>query len=281
MKLAEALETRTVEEINQYVVALRAFAGGHWPEGKRKQQLITYLEEQLSRTRVARSIWEALKPLDQRFVSYAIANEGRVDLAAFRAHYGTVPESYLAGRPNPYGRRRKLVPLELLFHRERYGYSFGPRATRTVLPDEISAVFAEIAPSPDLTPELEGRLLEVAVPGEDMCCYRLDRTALLASSAGSQTVDDVTSFLRDASDGPLPDEAEAWLSEVARAHAALEVVDRAVILNVRSREALTAIRGDSKAMRLVQLLAGDTVVVPAKSEARFRTRLRELGYGIA
>jgi hypothetical protein len=45
--------------------------------------------------------------------------------------------------------RSLIVPLQLLFHRERYGYSFGPRATRTALPDEIRAVFAEIAPPPD------------------------------------------------------------------------------------------------------------------------------------
>jgi hypothetical protein len=62
---------------------------------------------------------------------------------------------------------------------------------------------------------------------------------------------------------------------------AVEVADRAVILSMRSREAPAAIRGDLKAMRLVQALDGDIVVVPTKSEARFRTRLRELGYGIA
>lgn len=110
--------------------------------------------------------------------------------------------------------------------------------------------------------------------------YRLDTETLLASLESGLAIEDARSLLREGADEPLPAEVEAWLDRVGRNRGALAVAGAATVLRVREPEVLELIESDAALGNAVHAVAGDTVVVAADQEDRFRKLLRARGYGI-
>ncbi|HEV8044644.1 MAG TPA: hypothetical protein VGP38_05645, partial [Rubrobacter sp.] len=130
MRIEERLWGKNVEDLRELIRIL----GGPGPEGTRKEFLIRYIVEHLTRPGSLEELWESLDPLSQKAVAAAYHNDGKLDKGAFVARYGRLPGRKSNGLLYSY--RRKLIPLDLFIYRDE-------------LPRELMPLLASLMPPPE------------------------------------------------------------------------------------------------------------------------------------
>lgn len=162
----------------------------------------------------------------------------------------------------------------LLGQASAYQVPEGLSAPRFTIGNDLTL---RLDPARTPTPLLEEWLDRVATPlGGGR--YRLETRTLLEAVEGGTPVEHLRAFLERGHDGPLPSVVTRWLQEIEGRLGALEHQGGALLVGVRSSAALEAILADGVLGKMVELIGGSTLVVPARREAAVRKRLKDLGY---
>jgi hypothetical protein len=148
-------------------------------------------------------------------------------------------------------------------------------------------------PSLRVLPNLEVTLMASAGTSSDAlfldrCCeraservWRITLPQLLKAAEDGVDVKQVVTFLKDRSEGLLPQPVEAFFKDAQ--NRAGKVTDRGEARLLECADAPTAhlIVNDSRLKNICFLAGGHYVVVPAENDTKFRKLLRELGYVIS
>lgn len=129
-----------------------------------------------------------------------------------------------------------------------------------------------------LMPVVKAQLEQVAVP-EGEASYRLDAQKLLLALEQGSDAGALADFLVRHS-GALPPEVSAWLQQVAQDARAFSVGGQMLRIRAARDDLVQLVLADAELGKFSQQLGARTLVIPAAREARFRARLRELGYGL-
>jgi hypothetical protein len=165
MKLQEILQSYTAEQLKKLV----RVPGGPGPDGTRKEHLVSYLVERLTRPDSLAELWERLDSLSQKAVAAAYHAGGELNEEAFAAQYGELPVRRGDDLIYGFGYEIEVVygyeplPLDLFIHRGE-------------LPEELMALLEPLVPPPDRF-RLEGleRVPEaVEIDGETFPLLRAD-----------------------------------------------------------------------------------------------------------
>ncbi|MBA4116697.1 MAG: hypothetical protein H0X71_09775 [Rubrobacter sp.] len=178
MRIEERLWENNVEDLR----ALIRLLGGPGPEGTRKEFLIRYIVEHLTRPASLEELWEGLDPLSQKAVAAAYHNDGKLDRGAFAARYGRLP-----GRKSDgllYSYRREPIPLDLFIHRGE-------------LPRELMPLLASLVPPPE-----KFRLQGLAKAPEEIKAHG-EHLPLLRTDTERAGLHDLEAYLRLLRQGSL------------------------------------------------------------------------------
>jgi hypothetical protein len=126
---------------------------------------------------------------------------------------------------------------------------------------------------------LKAQLEQFAVPAGE-AAYRLDAQKLLLALEQGIDLESWRDLLARNGAGPLPAEVNRWLNEVHSASGAFTVDLQMVRVRAASAELVQLVLADAELGKFCQALGNRTLVIPASRQARFRARLRELGYGV-
>jgi hypothetical protein len=182
VSLEERLWGYTVDHLQQLVRVL----GGPGPEGPRKEFLVRYIVERLTRPDLPAELWDSLDTLSQKAVAAAYYNGGEFNEEAFVAQYGARPRRRNHGYSHIYlhGYKRELLPLDLMLYQNR-------------LPRELMPLLAPLVPPPEKF-QIEG-LLEAPEKVE----VRGKRLPLLQADTERAGLHDLEAYLRLFQQGAL------------------------------------------------------------------------------
>ena len=130
-------------------------------------------------------------------------------------------------------------------------------------------------------PSVEERLLlDAWCEKEGEGAWLITRTKVMAALERGMDIAEITRFLEQREEPPLPERVEALLNRCAENIGALKPPKPALLVECRDRKTAETIAGHKEARRLC-VLAGDRhLVVQAEHEDQFRALIRVLGYGI-
>lgn len=157
--LRETLQSYTVTSLKE----LAGLVGGPGPEGSRKEQLVDYLHERLTRPDSLVELWESLDALSKKAVAAAYHGGGRLNEDAFFAQYGDLPGRRGEGFAFMFGYRYEPETLDLFLHRGE-------------IPGDMMDLLAPLVPPPDkFLPEgFERTPYALKVDGETFTFLRAD-----------------------------------------------------------------------------------------------------------
>lgn len=131
MSLEERLWSYNADHLKQLV----RVCGGSGPEGTRKEFLVRYIVERLTRPDSLEKLWQRLDHLSQKAVAHAYHNGGELNEEAFVAQYGARPRR--RGHSHRYySHKRELLPLDLFIYYDE-------------LPRELMPLLERLVPPPD------------------------------------------------------------------------------------------------------------------------------------
>lgn len=129
----------------------------------------------------------------------------------------------------------------------------------------------------DLTPNDQYQLELVAVlikKGQ----YQLDTSQLLTSIEDGISWQQMTDFLTERHQGPLPGEVWAWLTKLQDNSAIFKKGSRALFIKVKSAAILEMALKDPVLGKMCHQIDKRTLVISSSKEGSFRRRLKELEY---
>ena len=129
-------------------------------------------------------------------------------------------------------------------------------------------------------PSLEYQLQQICV-FEGKGIYRLDAAHLLTALEEGGKFDDLTGFLAERHQGPLPAEVTAWLEQVKDNSKAFSVNSQALYIKTQNAELAQLALEDAVLSAFCHRVDNRTLVIPANREKTLRNRLKELGYGVS
>ena len=129
----------------------------------------------------------------------------------------------------------------------------------------------------DLLPNERLQLEAIAEP-VDSQTYQLDEVKLLTAVEGGQQMDQLITFLQANQQGELSTRVSDWLSRLQQNQGAFKEAGTAVLIQLNQPSLMTLTQQDKTLAKLCQKLDDKTVLVQSSRLARFRKRLKELGY---
>lgn len=130
-----------------------------------------------------------------------------------------------------------------------------------------------------LTPMLKAQLEQFAAP-ETEFAFRLDTERLLLTLEQGADLEATRDFLARNSGGALPVEVKRWLDEMRDASEAFTVDKPMLRIRAASEELVQMVLADAELGKFSQALGNRALLIPASRQSRFRSRLRQLGYGL-
>ena len=129
----------------------------------------------------------------------------------------------------------------------------------------------------DLLPN-ERLQLEVMAEPVDSQTYQLNELKLLSAVEGGQQLDQLITFLQANHQGELLAGVSEWLSRLQHNQGAFRETGPAVLIQLNQPGLMTLTQQDKTLAKLCQKVDGKTILVQSSRLARFRKRLKELGY---
>ena len=158
---------------------------------------------------------------------------------------------------------------------DRYEPAIPPRRTRLTLFSDLRVQSSAPLPPPDRV------LLEIYAEPESDGRWRLDLSRSLSAVERGHDVTQLGKFLAARDDQPLPERVEGFLRTVELGACALKPEGAAVLIKCASKEIADRIVADQQAAKYCRRAGSLRLVVPAKSEAKFRRAAHALGYALS
>jgi hypothetical protein len=143
------------------------------------------------------------------------------------------------------------------------------------------------------SPELQLDIVRGALAGEEALLldnwavplqpgsWRLDRDRSLAAIEKGHAISELKGFLESAGGQPLPAPFASFIALCERNGTALKMLGNAVLIECRDAETTAQIAGRPETSALCLRAGPKTLVVRSNQLARFRERVRALGFGMA
>ncbi len=129
----------------------------------------------------------------------------------------------------------------------------------------------------DLLPN-ERLQLEVMAERVDETSYQLSEMKLLTAVESGQSLEQLIAFLQANHQGAMPPAVSDWLSRLQQNVGAFTEASTAVLIQLNQPGLLELTQQDKTLTKLCQKVDDKTVLVLSSRLARFRKRLKELGY---
>lgn len=111
--------------------------------------------------------------------------------------------------------------------------------------------------------------------------WQLDKAKIMAALERGMKITELSDFLRQREEQPLPESVEALMNQCAKNIGALKSIKPALLIECIDRDIATSIAEHREAKKLC-LLAGERhLVVRSEHEERLRELIRVIGYGMA
>ncbi len=217
-------------------------------------------------------LWEYLATIGALDLAYLPPGEADIEAAPYYGHDG------------PYFSRYdglfyfRINPLGAYLFGQAGDYQAAKVGMAPLLEIDAERVVKVLDPA-RLTPMLIAQLEQVGAPVGDGA-YRLDQQKLLLALEQGSDLDGVREFLLRNSGDSMPLAVARWLDEVKEASRAFTRAGAMLSVRAASPELVQLVLADAELSKFCTALGNRTVVLPANREARLRSRLRELGYGL-
>jgi hypothetical protein len=120
--------------------------------------------------------------------------------------------------------------------------------------------------------------LEAVAELVDPQTYQLDEVKLLTAVEGGQQLEQLITFLQANHQGELSTPVFDWLSRLQQNQEAFKEAGAAVLIQLNQPGLMTLTQQDKALAKLCQKVDDKTILVKSSRLARFRKRLKELGY---
>ena len=148
------------------------------------------------------------------------------------------------------------------------------KAIFSINADKRVQVMASLSPAERL------QLEAIAEPIDEQN-YELDEEKLLTAVEGGQALDLLIDFLRSGHQGDLPPAILDWLFRLRKQQGAFKEVDSAMLIQLAQPELLDLVQQDQVLTKICRPVDEGTILVRSSHLARFRKRLKTLGYLLA
>jgi hypothetical protein len=148
------------------------------------------------------------------------------------------------------------------------------KALFTIDADKRVHLAASLSPSERLQ-------LEAMADPIDEQTYQLDEMKLLTAVEGGQKFDPLIDFLRNGHQGEMPPAILDWLFQLRRNQGAFKESDTAVLIYLNQPSSMDMVQQDKVLAKVCQPVDESTILVRSSHLARFRKRLKALGYLLA
>lgn len=145
------------------------------------------------------------------------------------------------------------------------------KALFTITADKRLHLLADLLPNERLQLEAVAELV-------DPQTYQLDEVKLLTAVEGGQQLEQLITFLQANHQGELSTPVFDWLSRLQQNQEAFKEAGAAVLIQLNQPGLMTLTQQDKALAKLCQKVDDKTILVKSSRLARFRKRLKELGY---
>ena len=135
----------------------------------------------------------------------------------------------------------------------------------------------KVVVSAELQPYERFQLEAMARP-IDAQTYQLDQTILLTSVEGGQSLEQLSAFLQAHHQGELPPSVAAWLSQLQQNQGVFKQTGEAILIQISQPDLFMLTQQDKLLAKVCRKIDSKTILVTTAHLARFRKRLKELGY---
>lgn len=128
-----------------------------------------------------------------------------------------------------------------------------------------------------LSPGEELQLAAIANP-LDEGGYQLDEIKLLTAVESGQQLDSLIDFLRNSHQGEFPPAILDWLVQLQEKQGAFKQVDTTVLIQLNQPGLMEMVKQDKPLAKVCQPVDENAILVRSSHLARFRKRLKAMGY---